>query len=309
MRILFAGTPEFAARSLQAILDARHSVVGILTQPDRPAGRGLKLQPSPVKRVAQAAGLTVLQPESLRSASAEELIKGFSADVMVVVAYGLVLPAPILALPRLGCINIHASLLPRWRGAAPIQRAIQAGDSQTGISIMQMDAGLDTGPVLLERTCPILPEDTSQSLHDRLAELGAASIVEALDGLEKGILAAKPQPGIGVTYASKITKDEATLDWNKDAVQLERDIRAYNPAPVARCILRGERIRVWMAQALSSNGSIPGTVLSLEEGGIIVACGSGLLRLTRLQRAGGKPMSASEFLQGFPIRQGERMEF
>ncbi len=308
MRLVFAGTPEFAARSLEALISAGHEIIAVLTQPDRPMGRGFKVLPSAVKRAALAAHVPVYQPTTLRSAEALALIQGFSAEAMIVSAYGQLLPSEILEATSRGAINIHASLLPRWRGAAPIQRALQAGDTVTGISIMQMDKGLDTGPVLLERSCPILDQDTSHTLHDRLADLGARTIIEALEGIRTGQLKPVPQPSTGVTYAHKITKAEALLDWTKEAEQLARDVRAFNPAPVSRTFLRGELIKVWEAEAVPGpEGAVPGTVLSMNDDGLFVACGQGRLALRMLQRAGGKPMTAGEFIKGFPVAPGERM--
>ena len=316
MRLIFAGTPEFAARSLEALLSAGHTVVAVLTQPDRPAGRGLKPFPSAVKRVATTHGIAVYQPESMKTPEALALIEGFAADVMVVAAYGLILPEKVLSTPRLGCINVHASLLPRWRGAAPIQRALQAGDTETGISIMQMDAGLDTGPVLLMRSCPILVTDTQHALHERLADLGARTLVEFLKiGATKGsIKGSDPawgltpiaQPDNGVTYAAKITKAETLLDWQQSAEQLARNVRAFNPAPVTKTMIQGEMIKVWEASAASAYGT-PGTVLALGEDSITVGCAQGSLVLEMLQRPGGKPLSAGEFLKGFPMRVGEQL--
>ena len=308
MRMVFAGTPEFAARSLEALIAAGHDVVAVLTQPDRPGGRGFKVLPSPVKRVALAAHVPVYQPETLKSAEALALIQGFAAEVMVVSAYGQLLPGEILRATPRGAINIHASLLPRWRGAAPIQRALQAGDAVTGISIMQMDPGLDTGPVLLERPCPILALDTCHTLHDRLADLGARTIIEALEGIRSGQLKPVPQLATGVTYAHKITKAEALLDWTKTAEQLARDVRAFNPSPVSRTFLHGELIKVWQARAVPEPpGAAPGTVLMVTDDGVDVACGEGRLALHMLQRAGGKPMTAGEFIKGFPVMLGEQM--
>ncbi len=308
MRMVFAGTPEFAARSLEALIAAGHQVVAVLTQPDRPMGRGFKVLPGPVKRVALAAHVPVYQPATLKSAEALALIQGFSAEVMVVSAYGQLLPVEILQATPRGAINIHASLLPRWRGAAPIQRALQAGDTVTGISIMQMDKGLDTGPVLLERPCPILPQDTCHTLHERLADLGARTIIEALEGIKAGQLPPVAQPVAGVTYAHKITKAEALLDWTKAAEQLARDVRAFNPAPVSRTFLRNELVKVWQAQAVPEPaGAPPGMVLAMNDAGIFVACGKGQLALRMLQRAGGKPMTAGEFIKGFPVTLGEQM--
>jgi methionyl-tRNA formyltransferase len=318
MRIVFAGTPEFAARSLEALLSAGHAVVAVLTQPDRPAGRGLKPYPSAVKRVATAHGIAVYQPESAKMPEALALIESFAADVMVVAAYGLILPATVLSTPRLGCINVHASLLPRWRGAAPIQRALQAGDTETGISIMQMDAGLDTGPVLLMRSCPILVTDTQHTLHERLADLGARTLVEFLKNAVRAPVESNERPhfewntpplaqsGSGVTYAAKITKAETLLDWQQSADRLARNVRAFNPAPVSKTVIQGEIIKVWEASAASDYGT-PGTVMALGADSITVACAQGSLVLEMLQRPGGKPLSAGEFLKGFPMRVGEQL--
>ncbi len=313
MRILFAGTPEFAAQDLSAVLRSRHQVMAVLTQPDRPAGRGYKPVSSPVKQVAQAAGLALFQPERLKGAEVAEWVKTQGADVLVVSAYGLLVPADILALFPLGAINVHASLLPRWRGAAPIQRAIQAGDSHTGISIMQMEAGLDTGPVLLSEACEIRPQDNSKTLHDRLAPLGARLLIQALDGMEHGIVKTYPQSPIGMIYAHKITKEEALLDWSKPAEQLERTIRALNPAPVCRTMLRGAMIKIWEARTVS--GRLPGgmdparppygRIVALTHQSCRVVCGEGLLDLTVLQKAGGKPQPVDSFCTGFQISVGD----
>lgn len=310
MRLVFAGTPEFAARSLDALIAAGYSVVAVLTQPDRPVGRGFKVLPGPVKRAALASHVPVYQPERLDTPEVRNLLASFEADALVVCAYGMLLPAALLSIPRRGALNIHASLLPRWRGAAPIQRAIQAGDGQTGISIMQMDAGLDTGDVLLEQPCPILPMDTAHALHDRLADLGARTIIEALEKLEKGELKPVPQPREGVTYAHKVTKAETVLDWSRPATQLERDIRAFNPAPVSRTFFGGEMVKVWEAEVLPQDAAnaAPGTVLSLDEKGISVACGeNSRLLLKMLQRPGGKPLTAGEFVKGYPVAPGDRL--
>jgi len=300
MKLLFAGTPEFAAQSLSAILAAGHQVELVLTQPDRPSGRGMTLRPSPVKALAQAAGIEVYQPLSLKDPSARERLRTFDVDVMVVAAYGLILPQEVLDLPRYGCINIHASLLPRWRGAAPIQRAILAGDAESGVCIMQMEAGLDTGPVLLRDRLPITNDETAGGLHDKLAEMGARLVVEALERLP---LSATPQPDEGVTYAAKIEKAEALLDWRQPAVELERKIRAFNPFPGASTTLDGVQIKVWRAVAESGTAA-PGTVLSADRSGILVACGTGALRLGELQKAGGKRLSAAQFLAGNALLPG-----
>ena len=306
MKVAFAGTPEFAAAALEAILAAGFDVPLVLTQPDRPAGRGMQLQPSPVKRVALAAGIPVHQPEKLRTPEQQAPLADVQADVLVVAAYGIILPQAVLDLPRHGCLNIHASLLPRWRGAAPIHRAIQAGDAETGITIMQMDAGLDTGPMLLKRVEAIQDDDTTGSLHDRLAQLGADMIVEALRALPGG-LTATPQPADGVTYAAKIGKTEASVDWNRPAAELERAIRAFNPFPGAVATLQQTPVKLWRARAIDAAGT-PGEVLLAEGAGVIVACGEGALCITELQKPGGKRLPAAEFLRGMPIAAGSRFD-
>ncbi len=306
MKVAFAGTPEFAAAALEAILAAGFDVPLVLTQPDRPAGRGMQLQPSPVKRVALAAGIPVHQPEKLRTPEQQTPLADVQADVLVVAAYGIILPQAVLDLPRQGCLNIHASLLPRWRGAAPIHRAIQAGDAETGITIMQMDAGLDTGPMLLSRAEAIHADDTTGSLHDRLALLGAEMIVEALRALPGG-LTATPQPADGVTYAAKIGKAEASIDWNRPAVELERAIRAFNPFPGAVATLQQTPVKLWRARAIDAAGT-PGEVLLAEGAGVIVACGEGALCITELQKPGGKRLPAADFLRGMPIAAGSRFD-
>jgi methionyl-tRNA formyltransferase len=305
LRVAFAGTPEFAASALQAIIAAGYEVPLVLSQPDRPAGRGMKLVASPVKQAALAAGIPVDQPEKLRSEAQRAALAACAPDVLVVAAYGLLLPREVLQLPRLGCINIHASLLPRWRGAAPIHRAIEAGDEETGITIMQMDEGLDTGPMLLRRSLPISPEDTTGSLHDRLAALGAGMIVDALDALEGGGLAAQPQPEKGVTYAAKISKAEAAIDWRRPALEIERAVRAFDPFPGAVTSMRGIPVKVWRAVVEQAAGA-PGTISSVDDGGIVVACGERALRLTVLQKPGSRRLPVGEFLRGFPVCAGER---
>jgi len=304
MKVAFAGTPEFAAVALEAILAAGFEVPLVLTQPDRPAGRGMQLQPSPVKQVALAAGIPVHQPEKLRTAEQQAPLAEAGVDVLVVAAYGIILPQAVLDLPRLGCLNIHGSLLPRWRGAAPIHRAIQAGDAETGITIMQMDAGLDTGPMLLKRAEPINADDTTGGLHDRLAWLGAEMIVEALEALPGG-LAATPQPADGVTYAAKIGKAEAIVDWTRPAIELERMVRAFNPFPGAIATHGETPIKLWRARAIDASGT-PGEVLLAEGAGVIVACGDGALCITELQKPGAKRLSAADFLRGMPIAVGSR---
>ena len=294
MKLIFAGTPEFAAQALAALIAAGHQLALVLTQPDRPSGRGMALRPSPVKTLALEHGIEVFQPPTLRDAAAQARLQAVGADAMIVAAYGLILPQAVLDLPRFGCINIHASLLPRWRGAAPIQRAILAGDAESGVCIMQMEAGLDTGPVLLSAALPIAADETAGSLHDRLAELGAGLIVTAL---EKMPLAPTPQADCGVTYAAKIEKSEAMLDWNQSAQQLARQVRAFNPFPGALATLGQLSVKVWRASAEAGEGS-PGTILASDRAGILVACGEGALRLTELQKAGGKRLSAAQFLAG-----------
>jgi len=300
MNLIFAGTPEFAAHALNAILAAGHQVALVLTQPDRPSGRGMTLRPSPVKEVALASGIDVFQPPTLKDPTAQERVRAVQADAMVVAAYGLILPQAVLDMPQSGCINIHASLLPRWRGAAPIQRAILAGDAESGVCIMQMEAGLDTGPVLNCGRLPIVAGDTAGSLHDKLADLGARLIVETLGKLP---VSAVPQSAEGVTYAAKIEKSEAPLDWRMPAMQLDRQVRAFNPFPGATAVLDGATIKVWAAELADANAA-PGTVVSTDREGIVVACGEGGLRLTELQKAGGKRLPAAQFLAGNPVRPG-----
>ena len=306
MRIVFAGTPEFAVPPLAALVASRHEVVGVLTQPDRPAGRGRRVAHGAVKEFALARGLPVAQPATLRSAEGRAPLVAWRPDIMVVVAYGLILPPEALAAPRLGCLNIHASLLPRWRGAAPIQRALLAGDAETGVAIMQMDAGLDTGPVLLERRLAIGPEDDSAALHARLAALGAEALLEALDGLESGALAPRPQAATGVTYAAKLDKAEARIDWREDAVSIARRVRALRPWPVAETTLHGEQVRLHRARALpdaASPDAAPGALLGLEDDALVVACGRGRLGVLELQRAGRRSVGAREFVNG--LRAGD----
>lgn len=301
MRLIFAGTPAFAAAALQALIAAGHNVVLVLTQPDRPAGRGLKLVPSEVKKSAQQQGLRVEQPLTLKSAEAQAIIVETQADAMVVAAYGLILPKAVLAIPRLGCINIHASLLPRWRGAAPIQRAILAGDIETGITIMQMDEGLDTGDMLVRQAIAIGANETAGELHDRLAALGAKLIVEVLKSLPPPV----KQDTMLATYAAKITKDEAAIDWSADATHVARAVRAYNPFPGAATVHHGERIKIWRARAVAGTGA-PGTVCESAPGVLRVACGTGALDVLELQRAGGKSLPAAAFLAGNPMPAGAR---
>ena len=293
MRIVFAGTPEFAAQHLQALLDAGRQIVAVYTQPDRPAGRGQKLMPSPVKQLALQHGIAVYQPQTLRDPAAQAELAALAPDLMVVVAYGLILPQVVLDTPRLGCINSHASLLPRWRGAAPIQRAIEAGDASSGVTVMQMEAGLDTGPMLLKVTTTITAEDTGGSLHDRLAQLGSAAVVEAVTKLAAGELRGEVQDDSLATYAHKLNKDEARLDWSRPAVELERLVRAFNPWPICHSTLNGEALKIHAAQLGEGQGA-PGSVLAADRSGLTVACGEGALRLTRLQLPGGKPLSFAD---------------
>ncbi|MDR6156070.1 methionyl-tRNA formyltransferase [Acidovorax delafieldii] len=316
MRVIFAGTPEFARVALERLLSAGFTVPLVLTQPDRPAGRGMKLQASPVKQCALEHGIAVSQPRSLRldgkypddAAAAREALLAAQADVMVVAAYGLILPQWTLDLPRLGCLNIHASLLPRWRGAAPIHRAIEAGDAETGVTIMQMDAGLDTGDMLLTERLPIAPGDTTATLHDRLATLGGRMIVEALELAACGGLTAVPQPADGITYAHKIEKVESTIDWTLPAAVIGQRIRAFDPFPGASTECKGETIKIWSYVIDSIQGisdQRPGQILAADGAGVTVACGSGTaLRLTTLQRAGGKRLAAADFLRGFDLQPG-----
>ena len=315
MKIIFAGTPEFARVALEHLHRSGFDVALVLSQPDRPAGRGMKLLPSPVKQFALSQGMPVAQPRSLRldgrfpedAAEAREAIMATNADAMVVAAYGLLLPQWVLDAPAKGCLNIHASLLPRWRGAAPIHRAIEAGDAQTGVTIMQMDAGLDTGDMLLREPMTIAPSDTTGSLHDKLAVLGARLAVEALELAACGGLRAQRQPEAGVTYANKIEKAEAVIDWHQSAQTIALRIRAFNPAPGAVAWWGGEAIKVWAALPLPAQvGAGPvGEVMAVNAQGIHVRAGAGWLCLTELQRAGGKRLSAADFLRGFPMAQGQ----
>lgn len=310
MRIVFAGTPPFAAAALSALIEAGHEIAGVLTQPDRPAGRGLKLQASAVKQVALAHGLAVAQPQGLRldgryasdAAAAQAQLQAWAPTLMVVAAYGLILPRWVLQLPERGCLNIHASLLPRWRGAAPIQRAIEAGDTETGITLMQMDEGLDTGAMLLKAALPITADTTTASLHDALAALGACLCVDGLARLDA--LQAQDQPAEGVSYASKIDKSEALIDWTQPAAAIERRLRAFDPFPGGLAPLRGEAIKVWRARWAEGQGR-PGAVLSLQPDGPEIACGKGSLVLTELQRPGGKRLPAGALLAGLGLQPGQ----
>ena len=319
MRLIFAGTPEFARVALAQLHAAGHEIALVLTQPDRPAGRGLKLQASAVKQLALTHGIPVAQPRSLRldgkfpdeAAQARAAIQAAQADAMVVAAYGLILPQWVLDSFKHGCLNIHASLLPRWRGAAPIHRAIEAGDTQTGVTVMQMDAGLDTGDMLLVEMLPIAPDDSTASLHDKLADLGGRMMVDALKRVQAGDLHAVQQPSEGVSYAHKIEKREAAIDWSQPAQTIERRIRAFNPFPGASTVRKGEAIKLWRSEidsCLRTETKEFGTVLSLNDAGISVQCGAGVLRLTELQRAGGKRMTAAEFLHGFALSVGDVLD-
>ena len=302
LRLAFAGTPEFAVPHLAACRIPNVEIAAVYTQPDRPAGRGRKLSASPVKQVARAAGLPVEQPETLKSADAQQRLRELDLDLLIVVAYGLILPRKVLAMPRRGCWNVHASLLPRWRGAAPIQRALLAGDAETGVCLMQMEAGLDTGPVLLKRALPIAPDETGGSLHDRLAALGAEVLGEGLRRILRGEpLTPTAQPAQGGTYAHKLDKAEAQLHWNETAIALERRVRAFDPWPVAEAEIGGERLRIWAAHALPACTSpAPGRIVAVNRAGIDIACSDGILRITELQRPGGRRIHAVDYLNARP---------
>jgi methionyl-tRNA formyltransferase len=310
LRIVFAGTPEFSVPALQALHDAGQAIVAVYTQPDRPAGRGRELASSAVKQRALALGLAVEQPSTLKALEARQRLAAYAPDLMVVVAYGLILPQAVLDVPRRGCLNIHGSLLPRWRGAAPIQRAVLAGDARTGVSIMLMDAGLDTGPELLRRELAIGARETSGELHDRLAPLGAEAIVEAMPGWVAGSLQATPQPVAGATYAAKIHKDEARIDWSRSADELDRQVRAFNPWPVAETRLHEAQVRIWEACPVTAefsthSGALPGTVVHAAAGRLVVSTGGGLLELLTVQFPGRKPLKARDILNSRPLG-GER---
>jgi methionyl-tRNA formyltransferase len=321
LRVAFAGTPEFALPALAA-LRSQYELVGVLTQPDRPSGRGRKLSASAVKTAALAYELPLAQPETLRSEAARTELAAWHPDVLVVVAYGLILPREVLALPRFGCVNIHASLLPRWRGAAPIERALLAGDAETGVSIMQMDAGLDTGPVLLQRRLGISSDHTTGTLREALAALGAAALLEALEGLSRGTLQPHVQPGEGATYAPKIAKAEAHIDWTRDALQIERQVRAFNPWPIAETRFEGEQLRIFAARAIGSaaahpasasggsdaneqskglKSADPGSIVAVHDGAMFVQCGRGCLAVTQVQRPGRRTVSARDFAHGLSL--------
>lgn len=313
LRVIFAGTPDFAAHHLQALIDSSHDLVACYTQPDRPAGRGKKLQASPVKQLAMKHQIPVHQPKSLKNLDEQAILAQYQADIMIVVAYGLILPPEVLRAPRLGCINVHASLLPRWRGAAPIQRAIEAGDKTTGVTIMQMDAGLDTGDMLLVSECPILPTDTGGSLHDRLLTLGAPALLDTLTQLVQGTAIPRVQDDALSNYAAKINKAEAALDWRQSAVVLSHKIRAFNPFPVAftaRANAPESRIRIWQAHSGNSVNAAPGTIYELSAQAIVVACGTNSLHLTRIQLPGKRAMDVAEILRGHPhlFSPGESLE-
>lgn len=297
LNIIFAGTPDFAARHLQALLDSHHNVIGVYTQPDRPAGRGKKLTASPVKELALANNIPVYQPGSLRKEPAQQELAALNADIMVVVAYGLILPKVVLDTPRLGCINVHGSILPRWRGAAPIQRALWAGDKTTGVTVMQMDVGLDTGDMLLKTTLPIEDDDTSASLYEKLAEQGPVALLQALEGLASGTLTAEKQDEALANYAEKLSKEEARLDWNKSAKQLWQEVRAFNPWPVSYFEHQGNTIKVWQTQvSQATSNAAPGTIISASKKGIDVATGDGVLTLLSMQLPGKKPLSVADIL-------------
>lgn len=304
MKIIFAGTPDFAVPALSALIQAGHDIVMVLTQPDRPSGRGMKLKPSPVKALALTHHLAVFQPESLKPAEVQATIASTQADVMIVAAYGLIIPTSVLNMPRYGCYNVHASLLPRWRGAAPIQRAILAGDAETGVTIMEVVPALDAGAMVSKGVVPISDLDTAQSLHDALANMGATLMTQAMQTLSQhGALLSTPQDERLVTYAHKLEKAEAAIDWLKSALELSRQVRAFNPFPVASSMIKGEVCKFWMAHA--QTGSAPaGEIVSLKDG-VTVGCGQGLLTITELQMPGGKRMSAKEFLTGHPLQIGE----
>lgn len=305
MKIIYAGTPEFAVPALAALIQSSHEVSLVLTQPDRPAGRGMKLKPSPVKSLALEHNIPVLQPETLKDAAVQAQIAAENADALVVAAYGLIIPTAVLNMPRHGCYNIHASLLPRWRGAAPIQRSLLAGDKETGVTIMEVVPALDAGAMILRGALPITAQDTAQTLHDGLADIGAKLMLQAMNQLESaGKLAAEPQDEALVTYAEKLQKSEAAIDWHQDAEALSRQVRAFNPFPVAQSTLEGDTCRIWMAQALDGQAE-PGTIVSLDQG-IIVGCGKGLLKIDELQLPGGKRLKARDFLAGNPLKLGDK---
>ena len=302
LNIIFAGTPEFAATHLDALIGSQHNLIAVYTQPDRPAGRGRKLTPSPVKQLALQHDILVRQPVSLKDKKEQQQLAELNADLMIVVAYGLILPREVLLAPRLGCINVHASVLPRWRGAAPIQRAILAGDSETGVTIMQMDEGLDTGDMLLVEKTPIHDDDTSQTLHDRLAEIGSSALLKALDLLNANELTPEQQDNNLATYADKIQKQEALIDWLQSATQIHHKVCAFNPWPVAESIVDGKKLRIWCSTVLQGSSELmPGTVINESKSGFDVSTAEGVLRITKLQLPGGKPLAASEFLNAHSL--------
>lgn len=299
LRVVFAGTPDFAARHLQALIDAGHHIVGVFTQPDRPAGRGKKLAQSPVKQLAAAHGLPVFQPDTLKTADSQQLLINLQPDVMVVVAYGLLLPQAVLAIPCHGCINVHASLLPRWRGAAPIQRAIEAGDRETGVTIMQMDAGLDTGAMLSKVHCTISDHDTGGSLHDRLADIGPPALLATLHAIAAGALQAEPQDDSQSNYAPKISKQEAAIDWQQSADAIARKVRAFDPFPVAHTQVDGQPLRIWQAEPVAiDTRQAPGTVVAVDDDSVTVACGQGALVIREAQLPGKKRLPMADILRG-----------
>ena len=307
LKIIFAGTPDFAAESLAALIQSPYTVCAVYTQPDRPAGRGRKLKPSPVKQLALQHELPVLQPQSLKDLDAQQQLAAFNADLMVVVAYGLILPAAVLKIPRLGCINVHASILPRWRGAAPIQRSILAGDKETGVTIMQMDVGLDTGDMLLKTTTEITANDTAQTLHDRLADIGAKALIDTLELIVDDKLKQEKQDNDLACYADKLQKSEALIDWQQSAEQIHRQIRAFNPWPVAQTVVDGNTLRIWNAELIEETTTQqPGTVIDETKSGIIVATGDGVLLITQLQLPGGKPLAVSDFINAHSM-QGKKL--
>ena len=297
LRIIFAGTPDFAARHLQALIDSEHQIVGVYSQPDRPAGRGKKLKASEVKELALANDLPVFQPASLKSDDALAELSSLNADIMIVVAYGLLLPKAILEAPRLGCLNVHGSILPRWRGAAPIQRAIWAGDNETGVTIMQMDEGLDTGDMLHISRCPIATDETSASLYTKLADLGPSALIDTITKLANDELTPQVQDDALANYAKKLSKDEANIDWSMDAVQIERNIRAFNPWPVCFTLMGENTVKIYQSEVVEHQGT-PGTILHSDKHGIVVACGTQALKITQLQPQGKKPMAVTDFLNG-----------